>query len=138
MEPLSGVTSAASLSGPIAIHGSACLLRARDVTVVFKERRYDTDAHKTWCFAHIDHVAIVTGRLQLLREGYGVVFDVPSDEVEQVYTIDQDRSLPRIRASPLRPDDAGLERDAPHLEEHASGRSRTRDLEHAVRHGRWT
>jgi hypothetical protein len=52
MEPLSGVTSAASPSGPTAIHGSACLLRARYVAVVFKARRYDTDAHKTWYFAH--------------------------------------------------------------------------------------
>jgi hypothetical protein len=88
MEPLSGVTSAASLSGPTAIHGSACLLRARYVAVVFKERRYDTDAHKTWYFAHIDQVVIVTGRLQLIREGYGVAFDVPYDEVEQVYSDD--------------------------------------------------
>ena len=99
MDLLSGVTSAAYPSGPTAIHGSACLLRARYVAVVFKARRYDTDAHKTWCFAHIDHIAIVTGRLQLLREGYGVVFDVPYNEVEQVYTIDQDRSLPRVHAS---------------------------------------
>jgi len=98
MAPLSGVTSAADPSGPIAIHGSACLLRARYVAVVFKERRYDTDAHKTWCFAHIDQVAIVTGRLQLLREGYGVVFDVPYDEVEQVYIDDQNTSAPMAQA----------------------------------------
>jgi hypothetical protein len=81
MEPLSGVTSAAYPSGPIALHGSACLLRAHDVAVVFKARRDDTDAHKTWWFAHRDQVAIVTGRLQRLREGYGVVFDVPDEEV---------------------------------------------------------
>jgi hypothetical protein len=104
MKPLSGVTSAASPSGPTAIHGSACLLRARSVAVVFKARRYDTDAHKTWYFAHIDHVAIVTGRLQLLREGYGVAFDVPYDEVEQVYTIDQNMFVPMGHASPLRKD----------------------------------
>jgi hypothetical protein len=108
------------------------------VAVVFKEHRHENGAPKTWLFAHIHHVDCVHGRLQLRREGYGVVFDVPYEEVERVYTIDQDRSLPRIHASPLRPDDAGLERAAPHLEEHASGRSRTRDLEHAVRHGRWT
>jgi len=90
MDPLSGVTSAASPSGPTAIHGSACLLRARYVAVVFKERRYDTDAPKTWWLAHIDHVAVVTGRLQLLREGYGVVFDVPDEEVERVYVDDED------------------------------------------------
>jgi len=97
MEPLSGVTSAASPSGPTAIHGSACLLRARDVAVVFKARRYDTDAHKTWYFAHIDQVAIVTGRLQLLREGYGVVFDVPDEEVERVYVDDADTPRPWLR-----------------------------------------
>ena len=99
MDPLSGITSAAYPSGLTAIHGSACLLRARYVAVVFKERRYDTDAPKTWWLAHIDHVAVVTGRLQLLREGYGVVFDVPYNEVEQVYTLDQDKSLPRVHAS---------------------------------------
>ena len=41
----------------------------------------------------IDQVAIVTGRLQLLREGYGVVFDVPDEEVEGVYIADQDTSV---------------------------------------------
>jgi len=97
MDPLSGVTSAASPSGPTAIHGSACLLRARYVAVVFKARRYDTDAHKTWYFAHIDQVAIVTGRLQLLREGYGVVFDVPDEEVERVYVDDADTPRPWLR-----------------------------------------
>jgi len=103
MEPLSGVTSAAYPSGPIAIHGSACLLRARDVAVVFKERRYDNGAPKTWYFAHIDQVARIYGRVQLLRKGYGAVFDVPDEEVERVYTIDKDRSLPSVHASPLRP-----------------------------------
>jgi len=97
MDLLSGVTSAAYPSGATAIHGSACLLRARYVAVVFKERRYDTDAHKTWCFAHIDHIAIVTGRLQLLREGYGVVFDVPDEEVERVYIDDEDTPRPWLR-----------------------------------------
>jgi hypothetical protein len=84
MAPLSGDTSAAAPSSLTPLRGSACLLRAPSVAVVFKERRYDTDAHKTWYFAHIDHVVIVTGRLQLLRVGYGVSFDVPYDEVEQV------------------------------------------------------
>ena len=97
MAPLSGDTAAPSRLTPI--RGSACLLRAPSVAVVFKARRYDTDAHKTWWFAHIDDVAIVTGRLQLLREGYGVVFDVPYNKVEQVYTLDQDKSLPRVHAS---------------------------------------
>jgi hypothetical protein len=103
MEPLSGETSVVPPLRSTALRGSACLLRAHDVAVVFKERRYDTDAHKTWWFAHMDQVAIVTGRLQFLREGYGVVFDVPSDEVERVYTIDKDMSLPSVHASPLRP-----------------------------------
>ena len=34
------------------------------------------------------------------RYSYGVVFDVPDEEVEQVYTIDQDRSMPMGPASP--------------------------------------
>jgi len=60
------------------------------VAVVFKEHRYDNGAPKTWLFAHIDHVDYVHRRLQLRREGYGVVFDVPDEEVERVYTIDKD------------------------------------------------
>jgi len=87
MALLSGDTAAAP-SRLTPIRGSACLLRAPSVAVVFKARRYDTDAPKTWWFAHIDHVVIVKGRLQLLREGYGVAFDVPYDEVEQVYSDD--------------------------------------------------
>jgi len=90
MEPLSGVTSTADPFGPTTIHESACLLRARDVAVVFKAYRYDTDAPKTWLFVHIDHVDYVHGRLQLRREGYGVVFDVPYEEVERVYIDDED------------------------------------------------
>jgi len=65
--------------------GSEPLPTARYVTVVFKERRYDDGAHKTWLFANIDHVAIVNGRLQLAREHYGIVCDIPYEEVEQVY-----------------------------------------------------
>ena len=98
MESLSGETFVVSPLRSTALRGSACLLRAHDVAVVFKERRYDTDAPKTWWFAHIDHVVIVTGRLQLIREGYGVAFDVPYDEVEQVYSDDQNTSAHMAQA----------------------------------------
>lgn len=57
------------------------------VAVVFKEHRYADGAPKTWYFAHIDQVTRSHGRVQLLRKGYGVVFDVPDEEVERVYTI---------------------------------------------------
>ena len=70
------------------------------VAVVFKEHRYEDGAPKTWYVAQMDQVARSHGRLQLLRKGYGVVFDVPDEEVEQVYTIDQDRSMPMGPASP--------------------------------------
>jgi hypothetical protein len=73
------------------------------VVVVCKEHRYDTDAPKTWYVAQIDQVTRSHGRVQLLREGYGVVFDVPDEEVERVYTIAKDRSLPSVHASPWRP-----------------------------------
>ena len=72
------------------------------VAVVFKEHRYADGAPKTWYFAHIDQVTRSHGRVQLLRKGYGVVFDVPDEEVERVSTIDKDRSLPSVHASPLR------------------------------------
>jgi len=39
-------------------------------------------------------MAVVHGRLQLIREGYGLVFDVPYEEVERVYTKDQETSGP--------------------------------------------
>jgi hypothetical protein len=73
------------------------------VAVVFKEQRYDNGAPKTWLFAHIHHVDYVHGRVQLRREGYGVVFDVPYEEVERVYIADQDTFLPRVHPAPLRP-----------------------------------
>jgi hypothetical protein len=38
----------------------------------------------------MDHVAIVTDRLPLRREGYRVVFDVPYEEVERVDIDDED------------------------------------------------
>ena len=52
--------------------------------------------------AQMDQVARSHGRLQLLRKGYGVVFDVPDEKVERVSTIDKDRALPSVHASPLR------------------------------------
>ena len=72
------------------------------VAVVFKEHRYEDGAPKTWYVAQMDQVARSHGRLQLLRKGYGVVFDVPDEEVERVSTIDKDRALPSVHASPLR------------------------------------
>jgi len=73
------------------------------VAVVFQEHRYDNGAPKTWWFAHIDHVDCVQGRLQLRREGYGVVFDVPYEEVERVSIGDQETCVPRVPPSPSRP-----------------------------------
>jgi hypothetical protein len=89
MEPLPREASAADPHRPV-IPGSESLSRARCVAVVFKERRYDDGRHKTWFFTNIHHVAVVHGRLQLIREGYGLVFDVPYEEVEQVYTANQE------------------------------------------------
>jgi len=78
---------------------SASLPRAQyRVAVVFKERRYDNGAHKTWFFANIDHVTIVNRRLQLGREDYGLAFDVPYEEVDQVYIADHDASWPMAQA----------------------------------------
>jgi hypothetical protein len=93
MEPLPREASAADPRRP-AIPGSESLPTAYYVAVVFKERRYDDGGHKTWFFTNIHHVAVVQGRLQLIREGYGLVFDVPYEEVEQVYTKDQETSGP--------------------------------------------
>jgi len=73
------------------------------VAVVFKEHRYEDGAPKTWDVAQIDQVTRSHGRVQLLREGYGVVFDVPDEEAERVSTIDKDRALPSVHASPWRP-----------------------------------
>ena len=67
---------------------------AHYVAVVFKERRYDNGGHKTWFFTNIHHMVVVHGRLQLIREGYGLVFDVPYEEVERVYTKDRETSGP--------------------------------------------
>ena len=93
MEPLPREASAAYPTRPT-IPGSEALPTAHCVAVVFKERRYDTDAPKTWFFTNIHHVSVVHGRLQLTREGYGLVFDVPCEEVEQVYIKDQETSGP--------------------------------------------
>ena len=69
-----------------AIRQSTSLPRALAVAIVFKERCYDTGMHKTWLFSHIHHVGIVNGRLQLRREDYGLVFDVPYEDVHEVST----------------------------------------------------
>lgn len=87
MESLPRETPAAYPHMQIAARSSEPLPKAQYVTVVFKERRYDDGAHKTWFFANIHHVAIVNGRLHLTREDYGLVFDMPYEEVEQVYQI---------------------------------------------------
>ena len=93
MQPLRRETSAVCPPLQRAGRGSELLPRARyRVAVVFTERRYDNGAHKTWFFTNIDHVTIVNGRLQLGREDYGLAFDVPYEEVEQVYIEDQGTS----------------------------------------------
>jgi len=73
------------------------------VAVVLKEHRDYNGAPKTWWCAPIAHVAIVTGRLPLRREGYGIVFDVPYAEVARVSIGDQETLVPRVHPSPLRP-----------------------------------
>jgi len=93
MEPLPREASAADPTRP-AIPSSESLPTAHYVAVVFKERRYDNGGHKTWFFTNIHHMAVVHGRLQLIREGYGLVFDVPYEEVERVYTKDRETSGP--------------------------------------------
>ena len=62
----------------------------RVVAVIFQEHRYDNSGQKTWLFANIHRVEVVHGRLHLTRDGYGLVFDAPCEEVEQVYVEDQD------------------------------------------------
>lgn len=62
------------------------------VVIVFKQRRYD-GSRKIWAFSGIHAIAIVCGRLHLTREGYGLVFDMPYEEVEQVYTVEDDKAL---------------------------------------------
>ena len=100
-----GVEDETRLGSPVSsprqttVPESASLPRARyRVTVVFTERRYDTGAHKTWFFTNMDHVTLVNGRLQLGREDYGLAFDVPYGEVEQVYIEDQDMALAMAQA----------------------------------------
>jgi hypothetical protein len=88
---------------PIDVSPQASPSAAPLVAVVFKEHRDDNGAPKTWWFAHIDHIDDVQGRLQLRREGYGVVLDVPAEEVEQVYIGDQETFVPRVHPSPWRP-----------------------------------
>jgi hypothetical protein len=73
------------------------------VAVVFKAHRYEDGAPNTWYGAQIAQVTRSHGRVQLLREGDGVVFDVPDEEVERVDTIDKERSLPSVHASAWQP-----------------------------------
>src|SRR5437868_6556438 len=87
-------TPPADPQAPTAPREHAPRLSAHLVAVVFTERRYDTGAQKIWWFSQVHYVCIGTGRVQLVREGYGVVLDVPVAEVAQVYTIEQGVSRP--------------------------------------------
>jgi hypothetical protein len=102
MEPLQRLTPPPSPPRPTDVREGEPQPTAPLVAVVFKEHCYESGAPKAWLFAHIHHVDCVHGRLQLRREGYGVVFDVPYEEVERVYIADQDTFLPRVHASPSR------------------------------------
>src|SRR5712691_3619185 len=57
---------------------------AYDVAGVFKACRYDDGRHTTWFVIPMHHIDVVEGRVHLTREGQGLVFDVPSEEVEHV------------------------------------------------------
>jgi hypothetical protein len=103
MQPPQRQTPPPSLPRPPDVREREPLPTAPVVAVVFKEHRYEDGAPKIWYFAQIDQVACLHGRVQLLREGYGVVFDVPNEEVERVYTVDKDRAFPSGHAAPLRP-----------------------------------
>ena len=83
---------------PPAIRQSASLPSALSVAVVFKERRYDTGGHKTWFFSNIHHVNILNGRLQLRRENDGLVFDVPYEDIQEVYTTQEGSFPPMVKA----------------------------------------
>lgn len=87
MESLPREAPAAYPHMQIAARDNEPLPKPQYVAVVFKERRYDDGSHKTWFFANIHHVAIVNGRLHLTRDDYGLVFDTPYEEVEQVYQV---------------------------------------------------
>jgi len=92
MPPPQRQISPPSLPQPPDVREREPLPTASCVAVVFKEHRYEDGAPKTWYFANIDQVERIHGRVQLRREGYGVVFDVPEEEVERVSTIDKERS----------------------------------------------
>jgi hypothetical protein len=89
MEPLPRETSGVRPERPAALQQSASVPMAPYVAIIFKERRYDTGAHKIWFFANIHHVAIVNGRVQLTRQGFGLVLDVPYAEVQEVYVVER-------------------------------------------------
>jgi len=92
MEPLLQELHVAHNSPPTLTPVHEPLPKTRYVVVVSKERRYD-GAHKIWAFSGIYAIAIVNGRLQLIREGYGLVFDMPYEEVEQVYAEPEAKAL---------------------------------------------
>ena len=98
MEPLPREASAADPTRP-AIPSSESLPTAHYVAVVFKERRYDTDAHTTWCGAHMAEVAVVHGRLQRIREGYGVAFDGPSRSIDIIVNKPIDQKVVELSSS---------------------------------------
>jgi len=60
------------------------------VVVLLKARCYADGREKTWLFTNIHQVEVVQGRLHLIRDGYGLVLDMPCEEVEQVYVADQE------------------------------------------------
>ncbi len=69
------------------------------VAILFKERQYETSLPKTWFFTNIDRVAIMEGRVQLRRGDYGLVCDLPCEEVAQVYTIGSHMAVPCVQAA---------------------------------------
>ncbi len=95
MEPRPREASAAGPPRPRFVLDRPALPNVHSVAVVFKERRYHDGGHKTWLFSNIYHVEVVQGRLHLTRAGHGLVFDVPYEEVEQVYVDDQQTLGPR-------------------------------------------
>ena len=88
MESLPRDTSAECSPPQRAIPERTPLPKAHVVAVIFKEHRYDNGGQKTWLFTNIHRVEVVHGRLHLTRDGYGLVFDAPCEEVEQVYVED--------------------------------------------------
>jgi hypothetical protein len=57
---------------------------AKRVVIYLKDLSKD-GAPKKWVFPYINQVDITDDRLQLKREGHGLVFDVPKEDVEHFY-----------------------------------------------------